>query len=174
MGSIEDVSEDLQKTDYFKRLSHWAGVSKSEQENGEKQAISGQIGWRRIYPPVFDTQKDRKIPKFMIYLALPVVLAGPVLTIFEIQPPESTVWFVFWLLELAFVVPVCLVLAGNDYISTACGLVDDDARQWRLFMREKTLIAKTQPISPQHHASILQGTRPGRPSRRGFGPLDDS
>ena len=54
--------------------------------------------------------------------------------------PGQTEWFgwLLALLEIMSVLSVTLVLGGNAYISTACSLIDEDAEQWRIVMRDQT------------------------------------
>ena len=53
LGSVDDVPDDLKESDYYKRLSYWAGISQ------DSKAVSEELRWGRWYPLVFDTQHDR-------------------------------------------------------------------------------------------------------------------
>lgn len=142
LGDVTDVPAELKESDYYKRLSFWAGI------NRNRKAISGQLGWGGWYPLVFDAQRDRKASQFMICTALPVLLAGTAeasgqITILALA--EWTGWILL-ALEIMTIGSVVLVLAGNAYISKACILIDKDAKQWKIFMRDRTPAAETGQV----------------------------
>ena len=133
LGSVEDVPKDLMESNSYKRLSHWAGI------NQDRKAVGKQLGWGQWYPFVFDRQRDRQVSKIMIWIALPVVLAGTVDASGLIRIPGQTEW-VGWLLallELMTVASVAIVMGGNGYISAACNLIDKDLKQWKIIMRDQ-------------------------------------
>ena len=80
----------------------------------------------------------------MVWSALPVVLVGTADVSGQIQIPAQAEWIGWLLLTLEFMTvgSVVLVLAGNDYISRARTLIDKDAEQWTIFMRDRTSAAR--------------------------------
>lgn len=156
-GASNDVPDDLKKSDYYKRLSYWAGISQ------DSQAVKEKLGWRGWYQFVFDAQHDRQAATIMVWTALPVVLAGTADVSGLIRIPSQTEW-IGWLLatlELMTAVSVALVLSGNRYISTACTLIDKDAEQWKIVMRDQTPKVKTRTRPLPHTVA----TAPWRPTR---------
>ena len=138
LGTVRDVPDKLKQSDYYKRLSFWAGISQNS------EAVSAQLGWAKWYPHVFDSQRDRWKSKVMVWSALPVVLVGTADVSGQIQIPAQAEWIGWLLLTLEFMTvgSVVLVLAGNDYISRARTLIDKDAEQWTIFMRDRTSAAR--------------------------------
>ena len=144
LGAVGDVPQNLKETNYFKRLSYWAGMS------DDRKVAMDKLGWGRWYPLVFDTKRDRQASKLMICSALPVVLLGTVDATGLLRIPSQTEWigWILAVLEVMTVASVMLVLGGNGYISKACDLIDDDAKQWKIVMRDKTPDVRTKPTNP--------------------------
>lgn len=142
LGDVTDVPAELKESDYYKRLSFRAGISHN------RKAISGQLGWGWWYPLVFDAQRDRKASQIMICSALPVLLAGTAEASGQITIPALAEWtgWILLALEIMTIGSVVFVLAGNAYISKACTLIDKDAKQWKIFMRDRTPAAKTRQV----------------------------
>ena len=150
LGAVDDVPDGLKESDYYKRLSYWAGMSH------DSKAVTEQLGWRWWYPLVFDTQNDRKASIVMIWIALLVVLAGTVdaTGLFLILSQAQWIGWLLAALLLMTIGSVTLVLGGNSYISTAFSLIDKDAQQWKIFMRDQTSDAKTKQTGDPVSASI--------------------
>ena len=143
-GASDDVPDNLKESTYYKRLSYWAGISQ------DRKAVREKLGWSGWYQFVFDTQRDRQASKIMVWSALPVVLAGTADVSGLMRIPSQTEW-IGWLLatlEIMTVGSVALVLGGNRYISTACTLIDKDAEQWKIVMRDQTPDVRTRPRLP--------------------------
>ena len=143
-GAVDGVPDDLKQSTYYKRLSYWAGISQ------DRNAVIEKLGWYRWYSFVFDTQLDRTASKIMVWIALPVVLAGTMDVSGLMRIPSQAEW-IGWLLaalEIMTLGSVALVLGGNGYISTACNLIDKDAEQWKIVMRDQTRDVRTRPRRP--------------------------
>ena len=167
LGAVDAVPDDLKLSNYYKRLSYWAGISR------DRKAVIEKLGWGWWYPVVFDPQRDRRASTIMIWIAWPVVLGGTIDASGLLQIPGQAEWM-GWLLAalvLMTVVSVTLVLGGNHYISKACNLIDQDAEQWRIVMRDKTADARTrQTDRPASLPPIQSPFRPPRRTRRPTSP----
>ena len=84
----------------------------------------------------------------MICTALPVLLVGTAEASGQITIPALAEWtgWILLALEIMTIGSVVLVLAGNAYISKACSLIDKDAKQWKIFMRDRTPAAETGQV----------------------------
>lgn len=135
LGAVDVVPDELKETDYFKRLSSWAGKSQ------DKKLVLRQLGWlSRWYPWLFDKQRDRQVAKCMIYIVMPVVVfgTGHISELFKIPAQDTWIFWLWLVLVMMTVGSVIVVLAGNHYVAKAFELIDDDADQWKIFMRNQT------------------------------------
>ncbi len=145
MGKLDNVSNGLKKSDYYKRLSFWAGIVENDAKN--KKVIADHLGWRKLSDYVFGVgQRDRKISNILAWSALVVVVGGTIAVTLQVQITGWITWIFLGLLELMILASFLLVWAGNDYISKSRILIDKDAEQWEIFMRDRTPDTKTISI----------------------------
>ena len=169
LGSVEEIPDSLKELEFYKRLSYWAGIS----EDGEEAAKL--LGWRgNWYPWLFDSKRDRVVPELMVWLALPVVIAGIIAVSGLVQLEIHAIWFK-WVVALGLVLmtvgSVVLVLSGNGYITRACRSIDKDAEQWGIVMKNEAKRVRTKPVG---HARLPSSMTPPTTRLRGLGGADSS
>ena len=131
LGDVGDIREGWRDSDYYKRLSYWADIA-------DGVTAPKELGWRAVYPWVFEGNRDRTTARVMVWCMVPIVFTGLMVFGAQIQIPT---WFgrvVPVVLQVALVVSVTLVLGGNDYISKAFEMIDKDSEQWKIFVRDTT------------------------------------
>ena len=145
LGSADDVPSGWMDSAHFKRLAFWAG------KRGDTKLALKDLGWwTSLCPYLFDAHRDKLVARIMIYAVLPVVVLGTGQISGQFTIPAQEVWISWlWLVLVIMTVgSVAIVLAGSHYVSKACEQIDQDADEWNIFMKNKYLGSKSEPLLP--------------------------
>ena len=139
----KEIPLAYRKSDYYKRLTSLTGQS----QDREVRRLLGLSG--NIYTSLFDSQWDRKISVVLAWVAFFLVVLGCAHATKQVQfltflfDAEQIAWSL-WLLASFTAFSVIVVLAGDKYVSRAYDVIDADAGQFAIFLKQRAFSAEIQ------------------------------